>query len=151
METGGMKGRRKEITREELHRFLKKRLNISEIHSEYGMTELLSQAYSRSQGIFYPAPTMRVFTREVTDPLTLQKDGRTGAINIIDLANLDTISFIATEDLGKRYANGSLCGPSGSDGSRGGTDYGDAAPSRHRGEYLGDVFIRQWWLRRVFG
>lgn len=108
METGGMKGRRKEITREELHDFLKKRLNISEIHSEYGMTELFSQGYSNGDGIFHPAPTMRVLTREITDPLSPQKYGKTGAINIIDLANLDTISFIATDDLGRVYEDNSF-------------------------------------------
>lgn len=108
METGGMKGRRKEITREELHGFLKKRLNISEIHSEYGMTELCSQAYSKGNGIFYPSPTMRVLTREITDPLSNQKKGKTGALNIIDLANLDTISFIATDDLGRIYEDSSF-------------------------------------------
>ena len=107
-ETGGMKGRRKEITREELHDFLKKRLNISEIHSEYGMTELFSQAWSKGHGIFNPAPTMRILTREITDPLSNQKFGKTGAINIIDLANLDTISFIATDDLGRVYEDNSF-------------------------------------------
>lgn len=107
-ETGGMKGRRKEITREELHDFLKKRLNISEIHSEYGMTELFSQAWSKGHGIFRPAPTMRVLTREITDPLSTQKFGKTGAINIIDLANLDTISFVATDDLGRVYEDNSF-------------------------------------------
>ena len=107
-ETGGMKGRRKEITREELHDFLKKRLNISEIHSEYGMTELFSQAWSKGHGIFRPAPTMQVLTREITDPLSNQKFGKTGVINIIDLANLDTISFIATDDLGRVYEDNSF-------------------------------------------
>lgn len=108
METGGMKGRRKELTRSELHAILAPAFRQKHIHSEYGMTELLSQAYSQGEGLFRPAPTMRVFTRDITDPLTLQKDGRTGVINIIDLANLDTISFIATDDLGRRYADGSF-------------------------------------------
>lgn len=108
METGGMKGRRKELTRSELHAILAPAFRQKYIHSEYGMTELLSQAYSQRDGLFWPAPTMRVYIRDLTDPLTLQKDGRTGAINIIDLANLDTISFIATDDVGRRYADGSF-------------------------------------------
>jgi hypothetical protein len=105
METGGMKGRRREITREELHGILREAFRVEHIHSEYGMTELLSQAYSRGNGIFYPAPGMRVLGREITDPLTPQKTGKTGALNIVDLANLDTISFIATDDLGRVYAD----------------------------------------------
>lgn len=108
METGGMKGRRKEMTREELHGILTKAFKIDYIHSEYGMTELLSQAYSKGSGIFYPPPTMKILTREITDPLDLQKYGKTGAINIIDLANLDTVSFIATDDLGKVYEDNSF-------------------------------------------
>ena len=108
METGGMKGRREEITRSELHEQLKTAFHQDSIHSEYGMTELFSQAYSPGEGLFFPAPTMRVMTREITDPLHLQAFERTGALNIIDLANVDTISFIATEDLGKVYADGSF-------------------------------------------
>jgi phenylacetate-coenzyme A ligase PaaK-like adenylate-forming protein len=108
METGGMKGRREEITRAALHEQLKNAFQQTVIHSEYGMTELFSQAYSQGNGRFEPAPTMRVYTREITDPLQLRQDERTGALNIIDLANLDTISFIATEDLGKVYQNGSF-------------------------------------------
>lgn len=108
METGGMKGRREEITRTELHQLLKTAFQQESIHSEYGMTELFSQAYSQGSGLFFPAPTMKVFSREITDPLQLQDVQRTGALNIIDLANLDTISFIATEDLGKVYADGSF-------------------------------------------
>lgn len=108
METGGMKGRRREITREELHGILKAAFHVETIHSEYGMTELLSQAYSRGGGLFRPAPTMRVLAREITDPFTLQQSGKTGALNIIDLANLDTISFIATDDLGRVYEDGSF-------------------------------------------
>ncbi len=100
METGGMKGKRKEITRDALHSILKKAFDQSTIHSEYGMTELLSQAYSKGDGLFYPSTTMRVMTRELTDPLSATLSGKTGAINIIDLANIDTISFIATDDLG---------------------------------------------------
>jgi phenylacetate-coenzyme A ligase PaaK-like adenylate-forming protein len=106
METGGMKGRKEEITRQELHEILKKGFHTPSIHSEYGMTELLSQAYSKGEGRFTPAPTMCVWIREITDPFQATKPERSGAINIIDLANLDTISFIATEDLGKCYANG---------------------------------------------
>jgi phenylacetate-coenzyme A ligase PaaK-like adenylate-forming protein len=108
METGGMKGRREEITRSELHGQLKTAFQQQNIHSEYGMTELFSQAYSQGSGLFFPIPTMRVLSREITDPLQLQTYERTGALNIIDLANLDTISFIATEDLGKVYADGSF-------------------------------------------
>lgn len=108
METGGMKGRRKEITRSELHKILTKAFNVEKIHSEYGMTELLSQAYSKGDGIFKPGPTMKVLTREITDPFSIQQPGKTGVINIIDLGNLDTISFIATADLGKVYENESF-------------------------------------------
>ncbi len=106
METGGMKGRRREMTREELHAQLTQAFGQSHIHSEYGMTELLSQAYSQGQGLFYPAPTMRVQTRDITDPFSVQPPGRSGALNLIDLANIDTISFIATDDLGRVYADG---------------------------------------------
>ncbi|RMG82409.1 MAG: acyl transferase [Bacteroidetes bacterium] len=108
METGGMKGRRREMTREELHGFLKERFHVPEIHSEYGMTEMFSQAYARKSGRFFPAPTLRVLSREMTDPLTLQKTGKTGALNLIDLANFDTASFIATDDLGRVYENHSF-------------------------------------------
>ena len=108
METGGMKGRRREITREELHAILRDAFGVESIHSEYGMTELLSQAYSQGGGLFRPSPSMRVLAREITDPLALQRPGATGALNIIDLANLDTISFIATDDLGRVYPDGSF-------------------------------------------
>lgn len=108
METGGMKGRRRELTRLELHERLTTGLGVSHIHSEYGMTELLSQAYAPRAGRFYPAPTMQVFTREVSDPLSLRRDSKTGALNIIDLANVDTVSFIATDDLGKVFPDGSF-------------------------------------------
>ncbi|MEM9919764.1 MAG: acyl transferase [Bacteroidota bacterium] len=108
METGGMKGRRKEIIREQLHQQLQDAFQLEAIHSEYGMTELLSQAYSKGAGIFYCPPSMKVFTREITDPLSPEKPGKTGAINIIDLANLDSCSFIATDDLGKVYKDGSF-------------------------------------------
>lgn len=108
METGGMKGRRKELTRAELHNILKNSFQVEHIHSEYGMTELFSQAYSKGNGIFHCPQTMKVLAREITDPLALQKDGKTGVLNIIDLANLDTISFIATDDLGRVNADGSF-------------------------------------------
>ncbi|MFN8305018.1 MAG: acyl transferase [Saprospiraceae bacterium] len=107
METGGMKGRRKELTRHELHETLRRAFRLDTIHSEYGMTELFSQAYSRG-GRFRPAGTMRVVATEANDPFALAPEGRTGVLNIVDLANLDTCSFIATEDLGKVYADGSF-------------------------------------------
>jgi phenylacetate-coenzyme A ligase PaaK-like adenylate-forming protein len=109
METGGMKGRRKEITREELHSILKKKLNVPAIHSEYGMTELLSQAYSQGEGIFRCPPWMKVLIRDPQDPLSLiSGPGRTGGINIIDLANIYSCSFLSTSDLGKLHADGSF-------------------------------------------
>jgi len=109
METGGMKGRKKEITRGELHEKLKQKLNVPVIHSEYGMTELLSQAYSKGGGIFNCPPWMKIMIRDPHDPLSINdKPGKTGGINIIDLANLYSCSFIATEDLGKSYNNGSF-------------------------------------------
>jgi len=98
METGGMKGRRKEITRSALHTLLKEGFGVAKVHSEYGMTELLSQAYSSGDGIFYPAPSMRVLIKEINDPMTAAAFGKAGVINIIDLANIDSCAFIATED-----------------------------------------------------
>jgi hypothetical protein len=107
METGGMKGRRKELTRSELHSILKKKFNVSAIHSEYGMTELLSQAYSKGEGVFYCPPWMRIVIRDPQDPLTIYTEhGRTGGINIIDLANKNSCSFIATGDLGRLHEDG---------------------------------------------
>ncbi|MGD0754407.1 MAG: acyltransferase [Bacteroidales bacterium] len=104
METGGMKGRRKELTRSELHNILKEKLNLLSIHSEYGMTELLSQAYSKGEGIFYCPPWMKIIIRDPQDPLTTYNEpGITGGINIIDLANINSCSFIATDDLGKLH------------------------------------------------
>ncbi|WP_299435064.1 acyl transferase [uncultured Aquimarina sp.] len=108
METGGMKGRRKEMIREELHKVLKGGFGVSQIHSEYGMTELLSQAYSKGNGIFQCPPWMKVSTRDPEDALTSLEDGKTGGINIIDLANINSCSFIATQDLGKIYDHGSF-------------------------------------------
>lgn len=102
METGGMKGRRKELIREELHRRLCRGLGPDRIHSEYGMTELLSQAYSPGRGIFHCPPWMRVHIRDTEDPLSPVPDGKTGGVNVIDLANWHSCSFLATQDLGKR-------------------------------------------------
>jgi phenylacetate-coenzyme A ligase PaaK-like adenylate-forming protein len=107
METGGMKGRRKEITRQELHNTLKEKFNVQNIHSEYGMTELLSQAYSPGNGLFYCPPWMKIVIRDPHDPLTIHTEaGRTGGINIIDLANINSCSFIATGDLGRIHEDG---------------------------------------------
>ena len=107
IETGGMKGRRKELTREELHKILSEKFNVQSIHSEYGMTELLSQAYSKGNGIFYCPPWMKVMIRDPQDPLSLYSEtGKTGGINIIDLANIYSCSFIATGDLGRLHDDG---------------------------------------------
>jgi len=107
METGGMKGRRKELTRSELHSILKEKLNITSVHSEYGMTELLSQAYSKGNGKFYCPPWMKILIRDPQDPLSFfDKPGHTGGINVIDLANINSCSFIATGDLGKLHDDG---------------------------------------------
>lgn len=108
METGGMKGRRKEMVREELHRRLCEGFGVSAIHSEYGMTELLSQAYSHGDGLFKCPPWMKVLIRETEDPLQWQSYGKTGGISVIDLANLYSCAFIATRDLGRVYADGSF-------------------------------------------
>ena len=97
METGGMKGKRKEIIREELHQILQNGFGVPSIHSEYGMTELLSQAYSTGNGIFACPPWMRVLIRDTNDPLSFVQDGKTVGINIIDLANINSCSFIATQ------------------------------------------------------
>ena len=107
METGGMKGRRKELIKEALHQKLKKGFGVDKIHSEYGMTELLSQAYSKGEGLFECPPWMRILTRDPEDPLT-QVQGKTGGIDVIDLANLYSCSFIATQDLGKTHPDGSF-------------------------------------------
>jgi len=106
IETGGMKGKRKEITKTELHQILRKGLNTSTIYSEYGMTELLSQAYSTSDEIFKTSPLMKVLIRETNDPFSFVQDSKTGGINVIDLCNLYSCSFIATQDLGKKTENG---------------------------------------------
>lgn len=108
METGGMKGRRKEMIREELHLLLKTAFEVPHIHSEYGMTELLSQAYSMGEGVFHPPPWMKVFTRDTEDPLGTQPYGKTGGINVMDLANVYSCSFLSTQDLGKVFPDGSF-------------------------------------------
>jgi len=105
METGGMKGKRKEIIREELHEILSEGFGVPKIHSEYGMTELLSQAYSLGDGIFECPPWMDILIRDTEDPLTILEDEKTGGINVIDLANFNSCSFIATQDLAKKYAD----------------------------------------------
>ena len=105
METGGMKGRRKELIREELHTILQNGFGVTEIHSEYGMTELLSQGYSRGNGIFETPPWMKILTRDTEDALSINASGKNGGVNVIDLANYNSCSFIATQDLGKVYEN----------------------------------------------
>lgn len=108
METGGMKGRRKEIIREELHGIYQAAFGLENIHSEYGMTELLSQAYSKGRGIFHCPPWMKILAREVTDPFHILPPERTGILNIIDLANVHSCAFLATSDLGKCFSDGSF-------------------------------------------
>ena len=108
METGGMKGRRKELVRNELHALLQQGFGVKNIHSEYGMTELLSQGYSNGNGVFETPPWMKVITRDPEDALSIQKNGKTGGINIIDLANYNSCAFIATQDLGKVHQNGTF-------------------------------------------
>jgi phenylacetate-coenzyme A ligase PaaK-like adenylate-forming protein len=112
METGGMKGRREELTRSQVHQKLSASFAVENIHSEYGMTELLSQAYSTEKGIFTCSNSMKVFIRSEDDPLlilqNIDKDFITGAINIVDLSNIHSCSFIATDDAGKLYKNGSF-------------------------------------------
>lgn len=106
VETGGMKGRRKELTRNQLHLVLNQSFQTPMIHSEYGMTELLSQAYWLERGVFQPSSTMSVLVREVNDPFHYLDNGKTGALNIIDLSNIYSCSFIATQDLGKKFEDG---------------------------------------------
>ncbi|WP_373941631.1 acyl transferase [Polaribacter sejongensis] len=108
METGGMKGRRKELIRAELHQLLQSGFGVSEIHSEYGMTELLSQGYSNGNGVFDTPPWMKILTRDTEDALTIQQVGKAGGINVIDLANYNSCAFIATQDLGKVHENGTF-------------------------------------------
>jgi len=108
METGGMKGRRPEVVREELHRILKDAFQVPAIHSEYGMTELLSQAWSTGGGLYQCPPWMRVRIRDTNDPLSYLGDGRTGGIDVFDLANIGSCPFIATQDLGKVHGDGTF-------------------------------------------
>ena len=108
IETGGMKGRRREMIKKELHETLKKRTGLKKIHSEYGMTEMLSQAYSKRDGIFSCPNWMRVFIRDINDPNFFYSNNRSGGINIIDLANFNSCSFIATEDMGSLHENGNF-------------------------------------------
>jgi len=107
METGGMKGRRKELTRAEVHAIITNGLGVKKVHSEYGMTELLSQAYSKGDGIFICPPWMKVFVRDEEDPLSVKTSGK-GVLNVIDLANIYSCSFIATEDVGVVHEDGSF-------------------------------------------
>jgi hypothetical protein len=108
METGGMKGKRKEMVREELHSILCKGFGVDVIHSEYGMTELLSQAYSKGRGIFNCPPWMKISVRDTNDPFSFLPHNKSGGINVIDFANINSCSFIATQDLGKSYSDNSF-------------------------------------------
>ncbi len=108
METGGMKGRREELSKEEFHRRLKDAFGVEEVHSEYGMAELCSQAYSSGGGIFVPPPWMRVMARDLNDPFDIIAPCRRGGLNIIDLANLNSCAFIQTQDVGTVFAEGSF-------------------------------------------
>ncbi len=108
METGGMKGRRREMVREELHGHIKEAFDLDRVHSEFGMTELLSQAYAKRDGLFYPPPWMKVMAREIEDPFSFLPFGRTGALNVIDLANRDSCAFLALDDLGRVHGDGSF-------------------------------------------
>lgn len=108
METGGMKGRRKELTRKELHQILTEGFGVDVIHSEYGMTELLSQGYSKGNGIFETPPWMKILIRDTEDPFGILASQKTGGLNVIDLANINSCSFIATQDLGKVYSDQSF-------------------------------------------
>ena len=108
METGGMKGKRKEMVREELHEQIKSGFEVDRVFSEYGMTELLSQAYSAGKGLFNTPPWMKILIRDTNDPLTWLKENQSGGINVIDLANVYSCSFLETQDLGKIYSDGSF-------------------------------------------
>ncbi|WP_299823321.1 acyl transferase [uncultured Pontibacter sp.] len=108
METGGMKGRHREMIREELHAHLKQGFGVEAIHSEYGMTELLSQGYSKGEGIFWPGYSMRILLRDLNDPFDIRPDHRSGGINVIDLANVDSCAFIETKDIGRLHPDGSF-------------------------------------------
>lgn len=106
LETGGMKGRGREMTREELHGVLCQAFRVEKIHSEYSMTELLSQAYSLGDGLFSTPPWMKIMIRDANDPFSYLGQGRTGGVNIIDLANIHSCSFISTQDLGRIHSDG---------------------------------------------
>ena len=108
IETGGMKGRRTEMTRDEIHARLKKGFGVNQIHSEYGMTELLSQAYAKSDGVFIPPPWMKIIIRDIDDPFSIEGLNKTGGLNIIDLANIHSCAFIATDDLGRLITKNSF-------------------------------------------
>ena len=108
METGGMKGKRKEIVREDFHSILCKKFHVTSVHSEYGMTELLSQAYSKGNGIFFSPPWMKILIRDLNDPFAGALENKTGGINVIDFANMYSCSFIETQDLGKKNPDGSF-------------------------------------------
>ena len=108
METGGMKGMRKEFVREAIHSSFKKGFGVKNIHSEYGMTELMSQAYSKKNGLYNCPPWMKVLIRSTDDPFEIIQEEKTGALNIIDLANVESCAFIATQDLGKTHKDGSF-------------------------------------------
>ena len=108
IETGGKKGKRKEILKEELHKILKNAFGLKEIHSEYGMTELLSQSYSKGEGVFYSPKWKKVLVRDMKDPLCVIGNNVAGGINIVDLANIYSCPFIATQDIGKTYEDGSF-------------------------------------------
>jgi hypothetical protein len=108
METGGMKGKRKEMVRAELHEVLEAGFGVDAIHSEYGMTELLSQGYSTGEGVFNCPPWMKIILRDTNDPLSPPQNNQSGGINVIDLANINSCAFIATQDLGRLYKDGSF-------------------------------------------
>jgi phenylacetate-coenzyme A ligase PaaK-like adenylate-forming protein len=108
METGGTKGKRREYLKEELHKILKSAFSLQSIHSEYGMTELLSQSYSKDKGIFQSPAWKKILIRDVNDPLTILENNKTGGINVIDLANIYSCPFIATQDLGKTFNDDSF-------------------------------------------
>ena len=108
METGGMKGKRKELLKEEIHQLLGEAFLTTNIHSEYGMTELLSQGYSKGKNIFKSPPWMKIMIRDVNDPLSVIGNNKTGGINVIDLANLYSCPFIATQDLGRTFDDGTF-------------------------------------------
>lgn len=108
METGGMKGRREELTRSALHELLGNGFGVDKIHSEYGMTELLSQAYSKGDGVFSCPPWMQILLRDTTDPFAYVDKGKSGGVNIIDLANINSCSFIATQDIGRILPDGNF-------------------------------------------